>query len=147
MHATRGNAHSQNPAHDKAKHRGETLSSDQSDEHEYYNDYELRLKREMQPLQKQSQNKSLTNAGPINTVTTICVNLPNNTPGAGSSAGNSVRTTSVSSSNGSNSSVSANTINNNNSVHPIPNGNTKLGQISGSNTQQNMPALQPVSKH
>ena len=39
------------------------------------------------------------------------------------------------------------TINNNNSVHPIQNGNTKLGQISGSNTQQNMPALQPVSKH
>ena len=96
----------------------------------------------MQPLQKPQQNKSSTNA-----VTTISVNLPNNTPGAGSSAGNSVRTTSVSSSNGSNSSVSANTINNNNSVHPIPNGNTKLGQISGSNTQQNMPALQPVSKH
>ena len=141
IHPGRGNAQNYS-LNDKAKHRGEILSSDQSDEHEYYNDYELRLKREMQPLQKPQQNKSLTNA-----VTTISVNLPNNTPGAGSSAGNSVRTTSVSSSNGSNSSVSANTINNNNSVHPIQNGNTKLGQISGSNTQQNMPALQPVSKH
>ena len=149
MHATRGNAHSQNLAHDKAKHRGEVLSSDHSDEHEYYNDYELRLKREMQPLQKPTQNKSLINGGNINTVTTISVNLPNNnTPGAGSSAGNSVRTTSVSSSNGSNSSVPANTLNNNNSVHLIQNGNAKIGQIGTvPNTQQNMPSLQPVSKH
>merc|ERR1712020_167596 len=98
---------------------------------------------------KPIQNKSLINSGNINTVTTISVNLPNNnTPGAGSSAGNSVRTTSVSSSNGSNSSVPANTLNNNNSVHLIQNRNAKVGQIGTvPNTQQNMPSLQPVSKH
>merc|ERR1712150_367949 len=125
---------------------GEVLSSDHSDEHEYYNDYELRLKRELQPLQKISQNKSLVSGGTINTVTTISVNLPSsNTPGGGSSAGNSVRTTSVSSSDGSNSSVSANALNNNNSTHPTQNGNAQMG--TAQNAQQNLPSLQPVSKH
>ena len=143
MHALRGSAPNQALIYDKSKqHRGETLSSDLSDEHEYYNDYELRLKREMQPLQQTSQNKSsnIINAGG-NSVTTISVNLPNsNTPGGGSSAGNSGRTTSVSSSNGSNSSVPANVINNNNGTHHLQNGNVKQGS-------QNIPPLQPVSKH
>ena len=139
---------------DKSKQqRGEVLSSDLSDEHEYYNDYELRLKRDMQPLQKVSQTKaaSLVSGGGGNTVTTISVNHPNsNTPGGGSSAGNSVRTTSVSSSNGSNSNVSSSVINNNiKNTHHMQNGSAKLcppGSVQPS-SQQHMPPLQPVSKH
>ena len=48
-----------NALHDKLRHprgsAGEPGSSDLSDEHEYYNDYNLRLKREMQPLQQTPQ--------------------------------------------------------------------------------------------
>ena len=122
--------------HDKSKQNREGASSDLSDEHEYYNDYELRLKREMQPLQKSSQNMAppLVNGVGGNAVTTISVNLPNsNTSGGGSSAGNSVRTTSVSSSNGSSSSVSATVINNNNSAHQLQNAGAKL--CPGAQTQ------------
>jgi hypothetical protein len=139
-----------NQVHDKGKQqRNEILSSDLSDEHEYYNDYELRLKREMQPLQA-SQNiaTSLVTGGVGNSVTTISVNVPNSTTGGRSSDGNSVRTTSVSSSNGSNSNVSASVINNNNAAHHLHNGGVKLGPTSQAQQgAQNIPPLQPVSKH
>ena len=139
-----------NQVHDKGKQqRNEILSSDLSDEHEYYNDYELRLKREMQPLQA-SQNiaTSLVTGGVGNSITTISVNVPNSTTGGRSSDGNSVRTTSVSSSNGSNSNVSASAINNNNAAHHLHNGVVKLGPTSQAQQgSQTIPPLQPVSKH